>query len=50
MKTNLHAHVLPTTQVEVAAKMDAVLAPQKPVATNVATKTPAETIPVLVTN
>ena len=47
---NLYAHVLPTMQVEVAAKMDAVLAPENPVATSVATKAPAEVVPVLATN
>jgi len=47
---NLYAHVLPTMQVEVAAKMDAVLAPENPVATSVATRAPAEVVPVLATN
>jgi len=42
---NLYAHVIPAMQREVAARMDAMLAPSSaPVATTVATKSDSEAI------
>jgi integrase len=41
---NLYAHVIPAMQKEVAAQMDAVLSPAKPVATTVATNTSSDAV------